>query len=105
MENGSLLPKLQTLYEESLSKFKGEKIEKMSMLAKKVLLPFFVSPISLLHELNISLHLQKKKIKKIPRIHLLNTSDSVNEQLIGSDFFNTTKFKQNWLYTGIEVHD
>lgn len=74
----------------------------MSLLAKKVLIPFFVSPISLITELNISLHYKKKESKKSPHIRLINSTDSINEQLIPNEFFFSTKFKQDWIYTGME---
>lgn len=68
----------------------------------KLFIPFFLQPISILQELNIAFHHNKKLNKNQGKL-LLNslimlTEDSINAQLIPPDVLKKNKFKSNWPY-------
>ncbi len=69
----------------------------------KILIPFFIMPMSILQEINISYNLNKKILKPLNaiKIKFLLNKDSINSQLIPADFFRKNKFRTNWPYTGI----
>ena len=66
----------------------------------KVFIPFLLEPISILQELNIGFHHNKKLNKGNPKV-LLNslimlTDDSINSQLVPPDALKKSKFKNDW---------
>ncbi len=71
----------------------------------KFLIPFFICPISILQELSISFNINRKNAKTNFHIPALLDPDSINSQLIPSDYFHSHKFNENWPYTGMDIKD
>jgi hypothetical protein len=73
-----------------------------NMVLNKILLPFFISPISLLQEINIAFQYHKKISKVYANTHIALTlaKDSINSQLIETDYFKKNKFRGDWPYNG-----
>ena len=66
----------------------------------RLYIPFFLQPISLLQELNIAFH-HNKKLNKNQNKLLVNslimlTEESINHQLIPADIMKKNKFKNDW---------
>ena len=64
----------------------------------KIYIPFFLQPLSVLQELNIAFHHNKKLAKpsRRPLNALLLNDDAVNAQLVPTDIFKKHKFKSDW---------
>ena len=80
---------------------KDQQIPETSLVCKRILIPFFLNPLSVLNEINISSQISSNKSTKIPSIKLLLNNESINEQLIPNEYFHKTKFRNNWPFTGI----
>ena len=66
----------------------------------KMYIPFWLEPISLLQEINIAFH-HNKKLSKIQGKSLLNSlimlsDESINNQLIPADVLKKSKFRSDW---------
>lgn len=72
------------MYVDTLRKLKDEKLGNISIIAKRVLIPYYISPVNLLLEINISLNMQKKDKRKNPRISFFLLKESIQQQLIPS---------------------
>lgn len=73
-----------------------------NLLLNKISLPFFLLPISLLQEINVTLQYHKKINKNSPPTHIFLTlmRESINTQLIEAEYFKKNKFRNDWPYNG-----
>jgi hypothetical protein len=64
----------------------------------RLVTPFYLSPLGILQELNISFHYNKKLNKNAPKISISTVlnRDSINAQLIPSDALKRYRFKLDW---------
>ena len=48
------------MYVDTFNSIKNKNLPQMSIIAKKLLIPFYTNPVAILLEINVSLQLQKK---------------------------------------------
>ncbi len=97
----NFVSKLYSEYVLVVSKYaEGKKVFLMpGLYLTRLYIPFFLQPLSILQELNIAFHHNKKLTRaqtRSPLNALLLNEDAINAQLIPVDVLKKSKFKQEW---------